>query len=136
MLSFTTEGLGSLMWFSGHVCLPLKIILAARKMSLSPSELLTTSSEPKQAHVCSVKTSHVLWEDRHALAHMCWISVHTWTARHSVFVVSSYWFQLSFLLEVQTSLKESKSWSWERREGVKAGHGGPLRGEGRLNKQR
>lgn len=86
----------SLMWFSGRVCLPLEIILAARKMSLSPSELLATTSEPKQAYVCSAKTSHILREDRHALAHMCWIFGHACTAHRSVFVVSSYWFQLGF----------------------------------------
>lgn len=116
-------------------CLPLKIILAARKMSLSPSELLATTSEPKQAYVCSVKTSHVLWEDRHAFAHMNWISAYMYCLPLcfcDVFLL----FPAGILLEVQTSQKESKSWSWERREGVKVGHGGPLRGEPRLNKQK
>lgn len=77
-------------------------------MALSLSECLAATSEPKQDHVCPVKTSHILQEDRHALTHICWISVHACAAHRSVYEESFCWFQRGLFLEVQTSLKESK----------------------------
>lgn len=77
-------------------------------MSLSLSELLATTSEAKQAHVCPVKTAHILREDRCALAHMRWISVHTCGDHRSVSEVSFLLVPAGLSLEVQTSLEESK----------------------------
>lgn len=99
-----------------------------KKRSLNLSRLLTATSEHKQARVYSAKTSQILWEDWHASTHVWWLSV--WMRTRPALCFCGVFFAGSrgVFLEVQTSLKESKIESWERRREVRGGR--------RLNKQR
>lgn len=117
----TLKGSYSLLWFSAHVFLPPKSFLRQR-VSLNHPILRPTTSKPKQARVCSAKTSPVLWESG-ACVNICVLVI-----RAGACAVPSLCFCGVFFLgpegvflEIQTSLKESKIESWESEREVNEG---------------